>query len=188
LKITLSLRGRGCLGRSVKDLVALINELRERGVEFVSLTEAIDTTTPMGSFIFHITAALAELANVRSSGSAPPLARAYACDAGDPATVERTFEAIESDLGSVDWSSAEEVIFEDFEAAWRTNTFGAFAAARSVIPGMKRRAAGPVIFVGATASRRGGAKTWHLLRPRRLSAVWPNPSPVRSGHRRSMSR
>jgi hypothetical protein len=25
-----------------------------------------------------------------------PLARAYACDAGDPATVERTFEAIES--------------------------------------------------------------------------------------------
>jgi DNA invertase Pin-like site-specific DNA recombinase len=49
------------LGRSVKDLVALINELRERGVQFVSLTEAIDTTTPMGSFIFHITAALAEL-------------------------------------------------------------------------------------------------------------------------------
>jgi DNA invertase Pin-like site-specific DNA recombinase len=48
------------LGRSVKDL-ALINELRERGVEFVSLTEAIDTTTPMGSFIFHITAALAQL-------------------------------------------------------------------------------------------------------------------------------
>jgi DNA invertase Pin-like site-specific DNA recombinase len=36
------------------------NELRERGVEFVSLTEAIDTTTPMGSFIFHLTAALAE--------------------------------------------------------------------------------------------------------------------------------
>ena len=31
-----------------------------------------------------------------------PLARAYACDAGDPATVERTFEAIEFDLGFVD--------------------------------------------------------------------------------------
>jgi NAD(P)-dependent dehydrogenase (short-subunit alcohol dehydrogenase family) len=98
-----------------------------------------------------------------------PLARAYACDAGDPATVERTFEAIESDLGSVDvliynagkgvWGSAEEVTFEDFEAAWRTNTFGAFAAARSVIPAMKRRAAGHIIFIGATASRRGGAKT-----------------------------
>ena len=78
-------------------------------------------------------------------------------------------DLIESDLGSVDvliynagkgvWGSAEEVTFEDFEAAWRTNTFGAFAAARSVIPAMKRRAAGHIIFVGATASRRGGAKT-----------------------------
>jgi hypothetical protein len=69
-----------------------------------------------------------------------PVARAYACDAGDPAAVERTFASIESDLGSVViynagkgvWGSAEEVTLEDFEAAWRTNTFGAFAAARSV--------------------------------------------------------
>ena len=53
----------------------------------------------------------------------------------------------------------EEVTFEDFEAAWRTNTFGAFAAARCVIPAMKRRGAGHIIFIGATASRRGGAKT-----------------------------
>jgi NAD(P)-dependent dehydrogenase (short-subunit alcohol dehydrogenase family) len=98
-----------------------------------------------------------------------PLARAYACDVGDPVAVERTFASIESDLGSVDvliynagmgvWGSAEEVALEDFETAWRTNTFGAFAAARSVIPAMKRRAAGNIIFIGATASRRGGAKT-----------------------------
>ena len=98
-----------------------------------------------------------------------PLARAYACDVGDRATVERIFASIESDLGSVDvliynagkgvWGSAEEVTLEDFEMAWRTNTFGAFAAARSVIPAMKRRTAGNIIFIGATASRRGGAKT-----------------------------
>jgi NAD(P)-dependent dehydrogenase (short-subunit alcohol dehydrogenase family) len=31
-----------------------------------------------------------------------PLARAYACDVRDLATMERTFECIESDLGSVD--------------------------------------------------------------------------------------
>ena len=97
------------------------------------------------------------------------MARAYACDVGDPAAVGRTFASIGSDLGSVDvliynagkgvWGSAEEVTLEDFETAWRTNTFGAFAAARSVIPAMKRRAAGHIIFIGATASRRGGAKT-----------------------------
>jgi NAD(P)-dependent dehydrogenase (short-subunit alcohol dehydrogenase family) len=98
-----------------------------------------------------------------------PVARAYACDVGDPAAVERTFASIESDLGSVDvliynagkgvWGSVDDVTFEDFGTAWRTNTFGAFAAARSVIPAMKRRAAGHIIFIGATASRRGGAKT-----------------------------
>ena len=52
---------RVIVGSAIFSDVGLINELRERGVEFVSLTEAIDTTTPMGSFIFHITAALAEL-------------------------------------------------------------------------------------------------------------------------------
>jgi NAD(P)-dependent dehydrogenase (short-subunit alcohol dehydrogenase family) len=98
-----------------------------------------------------------------------PVARAYACDVGDPAVLERTFASIESDLGSVDvliynagkgvWGSVEEVTLEDFETAWRTNTFGAFAAAHSVIPAMKRRATGHIIFIGATASRRGGAKT-----------------------------
>ena len=31
-----------------------------------------------------------------------PVARAYACDVGNLAAVERTFESIESDLGSVD--------------------------------------------------------------------------------------
>jgi len=35
-------------GRSLKDLVAKIEALDERGVEFVSLTEGIDTTTAQG--------------------------------------------------------------------------------------------------------------------------------------------
>jgi NAD(P)-dependent dehydrogenase (short-subunit alcohol dehydrogenase family) len=93
-----------------------------------------------------------------------PVARAYACDVGVFASVERTFESVESELGSVDvliynagkgvWGSAEEVTFEDFEATWRTNTFGAFAAARSVIPAIKRRAAGHIIFIGATLTPR----------------------------------
>ncbi len=49
------------LGRSIRDLIELINALKSQGVEFVSLTEQLDTTTPMGAFVFHITAALAEL-------------------------------------------------------------------------------------------------------------------------------
>ena len=36
------------LGRRLRDLMAMLDSLRDRGVKFRSLTEAIDTTTPMG--------------------------------------------------------------------------------------------------------------------------------------------
>jgi DNA invertase Pin-like site-specific DNA recombinase len=49
------------LGRTLKQLIELINTLKERGIGFMSITEAIDTTTPTGQFFFHITAAFAEL-------------------------------------------------------------------------------------------------------------------------------
>ncbi|HCM1915266.1 TPA: recombinase family protein [Salmonella enterica subsp. salamae serovar 28:r:e,n,z15] len=49
------------LGRSVKNLVMLISELHERGVHFQSLTDSIDTSTPMGRFFFHVMSALAEM-------------------------------------------------------------------------------------------------------------------------------
>ncbi len=47
-------------GRSLKDLVARIEELGERGVGFMSLQESIDTTSPTGKLVFHIFASLAE--------------------------------------------------------------------------------------------------------------------------------
>ena len=49
------------LGRSLRHLLELVAELKERGIEFVSLTDSIDTTTPMGRFFFHMMSALAEL-------------------------------------------------------------------------------------------------------------------------------
>lgn len=49
------------LGRSVADLVSLVGDLEARGVQFRSLTEAIDTTTPGGELVFHIFAALAQM-------------------------------------------------------------------------------------------------------------------------------
>lgn len=92
-------------------------------------------------------------------------ARAYACDVTDPAAVERTFASIAEELGEVDtlvynagsgtWGTVEEIDLAAFEAAWRVNAFGALLAARQVIPAMKRRGAGNILFIGATASRRG---------------------------------
>jgi len=48
------------LGRSLKDLVSKMEKLEERGADFVSLTEGIDTTTAQGKLTFHIFGALAE--------------------------------------------------------------------------------------------------------------------------------
>ena len=42
------------LGRSLKDLIETLNTLNKREVNFVSLTEKIDTTTPGGKLIFHL--------------------------------------------------------------------------------------------------------------------------------------
>ncbi|EPN1928637.1 recombinase family protein [Cronobacter dublinensis] len=49
------------LGRSMRNLVILIEDLRQRGINFRSLTDSIDTSTPMGRFFFHVMGALAEM-------------------------------------------------------------------------------------------------------------------------------
>jgi DNA invertase Pin-like site-specific DNA recombinase len=47
-------------GRSLTHLIELLKGLKERDIEFISLTEQIDTTTPGGKLIFHLMGALAE--------------------------------------------------------------------------------------------------------------------------------
>lgn len=95
-------------------------------------------------------------------------ARTYVCDATDPQSIKSAFERVRKDLGEVDvlvynvgsgvWGNVEEVNTGDLESAWRVNVLGAFAAAREVIPTMKQRGSGSIIFIGATASRRGAAR------------------------------
>lgn len=47
--------------RSVRHLVLALEEFRGCGVDFVSMEDAIDTSTPAGRFTFHVIAAVAEL-------------------------------------------------------------------------------------------------------------------------------
>ena len=47
--------------RNTRDLLVLIEKLTEKGVEFVSRKEAIDTTTPTGKFMLTVFGAVAEL-------------------------------------------------------------------------------------------------------------------------------
>lgn len=48
------------LGRSVQDLVTLVDGFRRKQVQFISLTESIDTTTTGGILVFNIFASLAQ--------------------------------------------------------------------------------------------------------------------------------
>jgi NAD(P)-dependent dehydrogenase (short-subunit alcohol dehydrogenase family) len=106
---------------------------------------------------------------IDSLAGALPGARAFACDVSDAQAIGRTFGRVRSEMGEVEtlvynagsgsWGTVEEITLEQFELAWRVNAWGALAAAREVVPAMKERGRGNIIFIGATASRRGGAKT-----------------------------
>lgn len=48
------------LGRSLGELVTLINELKKSGISFASLTEHIDTSSATGELIFHIFGSMAQ--------------------------------------------------------------------------------------------------------------------------------
>ena len=92
-----------------------------------------------------------------------------ACDVGDSDSVQTAFTQIGTELGPVEtllynagsgvFADVEEISAAQFEAAWRVNAYGALLCAKRVIPLMKSKRAGNIIFIGATASRRGGIKT-----------------------------
>jgi NAD(P)-dependent dehydrogenase (short-subunit alcohol dehydrogenase family) len=97
------------------------------------------------------------------------MARGYECDVSDAARVAATFAAIRAELGEIEallfnagsgvFADVEAITPEQFEAAWRVNALGALLCAQQVIPDMKAKGRGSIIFIGATASRRGGPQT-----------------------------
>ena len=76
------------------------------------------------------------------------------------------FAAVTAEMGEVDtllynagsgvFGDVEAITPEQFEAAWRVNALGAFLCSREVISAMKVASAGNILFIGATASRKGG--------------------------------
>jgi len=48
------------LGRSLRDLIDIVNLLKDNGIQLKSLQESLNTTTPSGRLTFHVFGALAE--------------------------------------------------------------------------------------------------------------------------------
>lgn len=95
--------------------------------------------------------------------------RGYACDVTSPDAIADTFARVRAEMGDPStlvynagsgvWGDVEAISLEGFEKSWRVNALGALAASQQVIPAMKAAAAGTIIFIGATASLRGGPNT-----------------------------
>ena len=89
------------VGRSLKHLIAVIEQLESLGVGFQSVTESIDTTTPGGKLIFHIFASLAEFerALIRERTRAGlAAARARGRQGGRPAVLDANKQRIAQSL------------------------------------------------------------------------------------------
>ena len=94
---------------------------------------------------------------------------AIACDVADAQSVSAAFAQIRDKLGEVavlvynagsgSWGTVEDITPAQFTSSWEVNALGGLLAAQQVIPAMKKAKSGSIIFIGATASRRGGAKT-----------------------------
>ena len=96
-------------------------------------------------------------------------AKAYACDVGDAASVETTMANIRRDLGEADvllynasgraFGGINDITPQDFESTWRVSALGSLLLSQAVLPAMKAKGAGAIVFTGATASRRGGPRS-----------------------------
>jgi NAD(P)-dependent dehydrogenase (short-subunit alcohol dehydrogenase family) len=88
-----------------------------------------------------------------------------ACDLTQPAEVTAAIRPYVERIGVLVHNAAAlvmkpfaETTPAEFEHAWRVASLGAFVASQIILPHMVARGSGTLIFTGATASLRGGAK------------------------------
>ena len=96
-------------------------------------------------------------------------ALAVPADIGDRTQTEAAFTTIREQLGlpevllynagSGTWGTVTELSPEQYEDTWRVNAYGAFVSAKAVVPDLIERGRGVLLFTGATAGVKAGAKS-----------------------------
>jgi NAD(P)-dependent dehydrogenase (short-subunit alcohol dehydrogenase family) len=92
-----------------------------------------------------------------------------ACELTEPSSIDRALTEIERTIAvpdvviynahRIELRSAVDTTAEAFTEAWRVGCLGAFLVAQRVIPRMRERGAGALVFTGATGSVRGGKRS-----------------------------
>ncbi len=92
----------------------------------------------------------------------------FCCDLAEPMAVRETIEDVERLWGApgvlihnasqILIKPALEITAKEFESVWRVTCLGGMIAAKAVIPAMQKKGGGAILFTGATAALRGGAK------------------------------
>jgi NADP-dependent 3-hydroxy acid dehydrogenase YdfG len=90
-------------------------------------------------------------------------------DMSDRAQVEAAFKTVRDQLGAPDiliynagagpFGNLAEISAEQYEYSWRVNALGAFVSAKEVAPEMIARGNGVMLFTGATAGIKAGARS-----------------------------
>ena len=107
-----------------------------------------------------------------SGANAEATVKFFAADATQPETIEQALANTVADMGEVDvliynvrggFPSRDplEMTYAELDDIYRVEVVGAFAAAKSVLPAMRQRGHGSVLFSSATAALRGSATHPH---------------------------
>ena len=94
---------------------------------------------------------------------------AFPADVGDRGKLETAFKQIREQLGDAEvllynagsgnFGNILEISPEQYETSWRVNSYGAFISAKEVASAMVARGKGVMLFTGATAGVKAGAKS-----------------------------
>jgi DNA invertase Pin-like site-specific DNA recombinase len=105
---TLVIESLSRLGRSTKDLLALLDEFQNKGVQVISLKESVDTTTPTGKLLTTVLSAISQFERdviVQRTGEGLQAARARGRKGGrpkaNPKAVEKAVKLYKSQTHSI---------------------------------------------------------------------------------------
>jgi DNA invertase Pin-like site-specific DNA recombinase len=101
------------LGRSLKKLIELIDDFKEKGIHFQSIHENIDTSSPTGEFFFHIIASFSQLERsliVERTKAGLAAARARGRLGGRPTTISKSKKEMAYDLYMEGKKTVDEIV------------------------------------------------------------------------------